>query len=62
MNVICPICRKETAWKENPFRPFCSERCRTVDLGRWAAEEYRVSGERTNVREDVENKKNRSDE
>jgi len=28
----------------NPWRPFCSERCRTVDLGAWATEAYRVSG------------------
>ena len=38
----CPICRKETVWEENPFRPFCSERCRMIDLGKWASEEYRI--------------------
>ena len=38
----CPVCKKEAAWKENPFRPFCSERCRLIDLGKWAAGEYRV--------------------
>jgi len=30
---------------ENAFRPFCSERCRNIDLGAWAAEEYRVPGQ-----------------
>jgi uncharacterized protein len=38
----CPICRKETAWQGNPYRPFCSARCRTTDLGAWAAESYRI--------------------
>jgi endogenous inhibitor of DNA gyrase (YacG/DUF329 family) len=42
----CPICRKETAWNSNPFRPFCSERCRLVDLGKWASEDYRIPGEK----------------
>ncbi len=38
----CPICKKEATWKDNPNRPFCSERCRTIDLGRWASEDYSV--------------------
>ena len=41
--VNCPTCGKPVAWlAENRFRPFCSERCRRIDLGAWAAEEYRV--------------------
>jgi endogenous inhibitor of DNA gyrase (YacG/DUF329 family) len=41
--VNCPTCGKPVAWlPENKFRPFCSERCRNIDLGAWAAEEYRV--------------------
>jgi endogenous inhibitor of DNA gyrase (YacG/DUF329 family) len=39
----CPICGKPTAWRDNPDRPFCSERCRILDLGNWASEDYRVS-------------------
>jgi len=39
----CPRCGKETAYEENPFRPFCSERCRLIDLGKWADEEYVIS-------------------
>jgi endogenous inhibitor of DNA gyrase (YacG/DUF329 family) len=39
----CPICDEPTKWKGNPDRPFCSERCRLIDLGNWASEEYRVS-------------------
>lgn len=42
----CPTCGKPIEWKENPFRPFCSERCQLVDLGRWVEGEYRVPGER----------------
>ncbi|HKK02020.1 MAG TPA: DNA gyrase inhibitor YacG [Desulfuromonadales bacterium] len=42
--IRCPRCRQRVAWEGNPFRPFCSEKCRQIDLGRWAAEEYRVAG------------------
>jgi endogenous inhibitor of DNA gyrase (YacG/DUF329 family) len=38
----CPTCKKGVEHRENPFFPFCSERCRLVDLGRWIGEEYRV--------------------
>ena len=41
----CPTCGKPAEWKDNPFRPFCSERCQMVDLGRWVEGEYRVPGE-----------------
>jgi hypothetical protein len=40
----CPRCRAETAWEGNPHRPFCSARCKTVDLAAWADEEYRIAG------------------
>ncbi len=43
-NIPCPVCKKETPWEHNPFRPFCSERCRLIDLGKWASEEYRIPG------------------
>ena len=45
MIVRCPICRRETPWEGNRWRPFCSERCRTVDLGNWASERYRIPDE-----------------
>ena len=41
----CPTCSKPVDWKDNPARPFCSERCQLVDLGRWVEGEYRVPGE-----------------
>lgn len=41
--VACPHCGREMNWDtNNRFRPFCSERCKLVDLGKWANEEYRV--------------------
>ncbi len=43
----CPICRKPVAPREeNRAFPFCSDRCRLVDLGRWLGEEYRIPGPR----------------
>jgi len=43
----CPICRRPAAPRsENPAFPFCSPRCKLVDLGKWLGEEYRVPGER----------------
>ncbi|HWE23684.1 MAG TPA: DNA gyrase inhibitor YacG [Myxococcales bacterium] len=42
----CPTCRGEVKPREeNPSFPFCSRRCRAVDLGRWFTGEYRVGGE-----------------
>ncbi|MDE3034163.1 MAG: DNA gyrase inhibitor YacG [Acidobacteriota bacterium] len=38
----CPICKKPTTWEDNPWKPFCSERCKTRDLGAWSSEAYRV--------------------
>ena len=40
----CPTCNKQVGWQDNPFRPFCSERCKLIDLGKWVSEEYRVPG------------------
>jgi endogenous inhibitor of DNA gyrase (YacG/DUF329 family) len=40
----CPTCNRQVQWQDNPFRPFCSERCKLVDLGKWVTEEYRVPG------------------
>jgi endogenous inhibitor of DNA gyrase (YacG/DUF329 family) len=39
----CPICRKPTSSESVPDFPFCSERCRLLDLGNWASERYVVS-------------------
>lgn len=42
--IKCPQCRKTTTWKDNPDRPFCSNRCRLIDLGQWSDESYRIKG------------------
>jgi len=39
----CPICKKPTDSEEHADFPFCSERCRLLDLGAWASEKYVVS-------------------
>jgi endogenous inhibitor of DNA gyrase (YacG/DUF329 family) len=38
----CPTCNKDTTPEANPFRPFCSERCKQIDLGRWAGGDFRI--------------------
>lgn len=44
--VACPACKGPSVYGErNRWRPFCSERCRGVDLGAWASESYRVAAE-----------------
>ena len=41
--VRCPQCGGESLWSaDNKYRPFCSERCKLIDLGAWASESYRV--------------------
>lgn len=40
----CPICRQQVALGDTHF-PFCSDRCREVDLGNWATEQYTIPGE-----------------
>jgi len=52
----CPRCRKDAAWEGNPDRPFCSERCRLIDLAAWADGEYRVPGEKPSPDEGPEEK------
>ncbi|MBE0617865.1 MAG: DNA gyrase inhibitor YacG [Proteobacteria bacterium] len=42
MEVSCPTCRAKVVWETSNYRPFCSERCKLIDLGRWLNEEYRV--------------------
>jgi endogenous inhibitor of DNA gyrase (YacG/DUF329 family) len=54
--VACPTCGRLHPYEtRNPFRPFCSERCKMIDLGQWANEEYRVpvSEEASNLEDSV---------
>jgi endogenous inhibitor of DNA gyrase (YacG/DUF329 family) len=43
--VNCPTCQRELAWDTAPFRPFCSERCRLLDLGAWLSEQHAIPGD-----------------
>jgi uncharacterized protein len=38
----CPRCGEPSTWEANESRPFCSERCKLIDLGAWANDEYRL--------------------
>jgi uncharacterized protein len=43
--VRCPTCGREVKWDEQQkFRPFCSERCKMIDLGAWASDGYSIAG------------------
>ncbi len=46
MYVKCPRCSGFAEWEGNNWRPFCSERCKLIDLGAWIGEEYKIEGER----------------
>jgi uncharacterized protein len=53
--VTCPTCRGESVYSpENPYRPFCSERCKNVDFGAWASEGYRVAAPPTSAETDAD--------
>ncbi len=44
--VKCPTCSRDLEWSgASPFRPFCSDRCRLIDLGAWLSEERSIAGE-----------------
>jgi endogenous inhibitor of DNA gyrase (YacG/DUF329 family) len=43
--VKCPTCKREIDWSASPFRPFCSERCRLIDLGAWLSEKHAIPGD-----------------
>ena len=49
----CPICKKEVE-EGNPESPFCSERCRIIDLGNWASEKYVIPSTDTPQAQDDE--------
>lgn len=53
--IKCPQCGRLTFFSsENPFRPFCSERCRMIDLGQWAEESYRIPVEQNSVSSELD--------
>jgi endogenous inhibitor of DNA gyrase (YacG/DUF329 family) len=47
--ISCPTCGKTNTWRtENAFKPFCSDRCKLIDLGEWASESRKLPGESIN--------------
>jgi endogenous inhibitor of DNA gyrase (YacG/DUF329 family) len=54
----CPICKKEVE-SGSRYVPFCSERCRLIDLGNWADEKYRIPGRPAPGQEEEEDEKDR---
>lgn len=41
--VVCPVCKGDSVFAaSNAFRPFCSERCKDIDFGAWASEDFRM--------------------
>ena len=54
MKVKCPTCGKEIEYSSaNPWRPFCSERCKLIDLGEWASDGYVIEGDPGSDRKSV---------
>lgn len=51
----CPTCQTPSAWQDNPNRPFCSERCKLIDLGEWASESYKVPAEQSPFMNELDN-------
>jgi hypothetical protein len=52
--VKCPVCGKPVPWIEaSTWRPFCSQRCRLIDLGDWAANRHVIAGSPANAAEDM---------
>jgi uncharacterized protein len=39
----CPLCKREVEWEGNAYRPFCSERCKLIDLDNWLSGRYRIA-------------------
>lgn len=54
-NICCPRCGAKGTWtEENKFKPFCTERCKLIDLGDWADEKHRVAGDPVNPNDEKE--------
>ncbi len=56
----CPICKAEVALTD-PQMPFCSERCRLIDLGNWAAEKYRIPVPKSSSDDEAEEKEEKDE-
>ena len=54
--IECPQCGKPARiGRDNDYRPFCSRRCKLIDLGDWASERHAIPGEPTDPMDDFDN-------
>ncbi|RUM87404.1 MAG: hypothetical protein DSZ23_05890 [Thermodesulfatator sp.] len=53
----CPRCGRPVDFSSNPFRPFCSKRCKMADLGAWLKEEYYISSSLFHFQSDLQGEK-----
>jgi uncharacterized protein len=58
--IRCPICKKEVTL-DDPNMPFCSDRCRIIDLGNWASEKYVIPGASSQEAEDSDDESSESE-
>ncbi len=50
LKLNCPTCKKVVLWNATfPYRPFCSDRCRLIDLGEWASESHKIAGDSLDI-------------
>lgn len=50
--VKCPTCRRDVEWSPaSQYRPFCSDRCRLIDLGAWLTEQHKIPDERASAQD-----------
>jgi len=53
MNYKCPTCAKASNYdKKKQYRPFCSEKCKLIDLGAWATEKFKIIGDNNQIKQD----------
>ena len=63
VRVKCPTCKREIEWSaDNPFRPFCSERCKLVDLGAWFAGDRAIPSDAATQDEELPGTRQRDEE
>jgi len=50
LKLNCPTCKKIVLWNDEfPYRPFCCDRCRLIDLGEWASENHKIAGDSQDI-------------
>ena len=49
INVNCPRCKKKFSYYTSESRPFCSDKCKMIDMGTWLTENYQIAGQTNSV-------------